>query len=87
MANREIINLNRGHVFLPWAVRSKGSCFWNAEGSQYLDFLSQPMNVNPDHGNQKIVHTLQEQVSNQTKGDHYVLRLQWHNPAHRPDVR
>jgi len=72
MTDKEIIKLNRKYVFFPWsvqsqvvpipAVRSEGVYFWDADGKRYLDFSSQLMNVNVGHGNQKIVHAIQEQV-------------------------
>ena len=72
MTDQDIINLNRKYVFFPWAVqsqvapipavRSEGGYFWDADRKRYLDFSSQLMNVNSGHGNQKIVHAIQEQV-------------------------
>lgn len=73
MTNEEIINLNREYLFFTWAtqnrvnpltaVRSEGVYFWDASGKRYLDFSSQLMNVNIGHGNQKVIHAIQEQAA------------------------
>jgi taurine--2-oxoglutarate transaminase len=43
--------------------RSDGVYFWDVDGTRYLDFSSQLMNVNIGHGNEKVIKAIQEQVA------------------------
>jgi len=73
MNSQEIVDLCREHSFFTWsvqsqvqpltAVRAEGVYFWDADGSRYLDFSSQLMNVNAGHGQPKIVAAIQEQAA------------------------
>jgi taurine--2-oxoglutarate transaminase len=72
MNSKEIVNLCREYSFFTWsiqsqvqpltAIRADGVCFWDADGTRYLDFSSQLMNVNAGHGQPKIVAAIQEQA-------------------------
>ena len=61
---------DRKHVFHSWSVqgalnpavvtRAEGSSFWTADGSKYLDFSSQLVNMNIGHQHPKLVEAIQE---------------------------
>ena len=73
MKREDIVELTREHVFFSWTAQSKvnpipvaraeGVYFWDVDGSRYLDFSSQLMNVNVGHGNPKIIKAIQDQVA------------------------
>jgi taurine--2-oxoglutarate transaminase len=73
MKRDEIVELTREHVFFSWTAQSKvnpipvaraeGVYFWDVDGTRYLDFSSQLMNVNAGHGNPKIIKAIQDQVA------------------------
>ncbi|MEI2707071.1 MAG: aminotransferase class III-fold pyridoxal phosphate-dependent enzyme [Ilumatobacteraceae bacterium] len=64
---------DRAHVFHSWSIqgalappvvtRAEGSHFWTADGSKYLDFSSQLVNVNIGHQHPKLVAAIQEQAA------------------------
>ena len=63
---------DRAHVFHSWSAqgainplvvtRAQGSYFWTEDGTRYLDFSSQLMNVNIGHQHPKLVAAIKEQV-------------------------
>ncbi|HUC33423.1 MAG TPA: aspartate aminotransferase family protein [Ilumatobacteraceae bacterium] len=63
---------DRAHVFHSWSAqgalnpvvvtRAEGSYFWTADGTRYLDFSSQLVNVNIGHQHPKLVKAIQEQA-------------------------
>ena len=73
MDTQQIIDLNHEFTFFTWsvqsqvqpltAVRGEGVYFWDADGTRYLDFSSQLMNVNAGHGNRRIIEAVQAQVA------------------------
>jgi taurine--2-oxoglutarate transaminase len=64
---------DRAHVFHSWAAQSLidplpiagalGSEFWTYDGTRYLDFASQLVNVNIGHQHPKLVAAIQEQAA------------------------
>lgn len=65
---------NRLHDFLPWAIqgaqdnaieiaRAEGVYFWDADGTRYLDSVSQLFNVNIGHGNRSVIAAIQQQAA------------------------
>jgi taurine--2-oxoglutarate transaminase len=65
--------LDRAHVFHSWSVQSalkplviaggKGSTVWDYDGTEYLDFSSQLVNVNIGHGHPALVEAIQKQAA------------------------
>jgi taurine--2-oxoglutarate transaminase len=63
---------DRAHVFHSWSAqgalnpvvvtRAEGSYFWTEDGTRYLDFSSQLVNVNIGHQHPKLVKAIQEQA-------------------------
>ncbi|MCB0983589.1 MAG: aminotransferase class III-fold pyridoxal phosphate-dependent enzyme, partial [Ilumatobacter sp.] len=63
---------DRAHVFHSWSAqsalkpvvisRAEGSYMWTEDGTKYLDFSSQLMNVNIGHQHPKLVAAIQEQA-------------------------
>ena len=63
---------DRKHVFHSWSAqgalnpavvtRAEGSYFWTEDGTRYLDFSSQLVNVNIGHQHPKLVAAIQEQA-------------------------
>lgn len=63
---------DRAHVFHSWSAQKhldplaiaggEGSWIWTEDGSRYLDFSSQLMNVNLGHQHPKLVAAIQEQA-------------------------
>ena len=78
---------DRAHVFHSWSAQAaltplvvtggEGSWFWTEDGSRYLDFSSQLVNVNIGHQHPKLVAAIQEQAA----------RLTTIAPFHANDVR
>ncbi|MEO5725349.1 MAG: aspartate aminotransferase family protein [Ilumatobacteraceae bacterium] len=64
---------DRAHVFHSWSAqgalkppvvnRAQGSSFWTEDGTEYLDFSSQLVNVNIGHQHPKLVAAIQEQAA------------------------
>ncbi|MFC0678653.1 aspartate aminotransferase family protein [Lysobacter korlensis] len=64
--------LDREHVFHSWSVQSalkplviaggKGTTVWDYDGTEYLDFSSQLVNVNIGHGHPALVEAIQRQA-------------------------
>ncbi|WP_433291602.1 aspartate aminotransferase family protein [Actinoplanes sp. CA-030573] len=64
---------DRAHVFHSWSAQSlidpmpvagaEGSYFWDYEGTRYLDFSSQLVNVNIGHQHPRLVAAIQEQAA------------------------
>ena len=64
---------DRSHVFHSWSAqgalnpavvtRAEGSYFWTQDGTKYLDFSSQLVNVNIGHQHPKLVAAIQEQAA------------------------
>ena len=64
---------DRKHVFHSWSAqgalnpavvtRAEGSYFWTQDGTKYLDFSSQLVNVNIGHQHPKLVAAIQEQAA------------------------
>jgi taurine---2-oxoglutarate transaminase len=65
--------LDRAHVFHSWSAQGalhplvlaggSGSYVWDYEGTRYLDFSSQLVNVNIGHQHPKVVAAIQEQAA------------------------
>ncbi|MFM8268140.1 MAG: aspartate aminotransferase family protein [Ilumatobacteraceae bacterium] len=63
---------DRAHVFHSWSAqatldpivitKASGSRFWTEDGSSYLDFSSQLVNVNIGHQHPKLVEAIKEQA-------------------------
>jgi taurine--2-oxoglutarate transaminase len=63
---------DRAHVFHSWSAqgalsplvvsRAEGSYFWTEDGTRYLDFSAQLMNMNIGHQHPKLVAAIKEQV-------------------------
>ena len=63
---------DRAHVFHSWSAQGsltplvvaggEGSWFWTEDGTRYLDFSSQLVNVNIGHQHPKLVAAIQEQA-------------------------
>jgi taurine--2-oxoglutarate transaminase len=74
MTSREgIVQNHRDHVFFSWVPqqvmtnpivvdRAKGVYFWDVDGTQYIDFSSQLMNVNIGHGHPKVQAAVNAQM-------------------------
>jgi len=72
ISSREIISLNRKHVFFSWSIQNmvapiaietgKGIYFWDQEGKRYIDFSSQLMNLNIGYQHPKVVKAIQDQA-------------------------
>ena len=64
---------DRAHVFHSWSAqaqispaeitRAQGSHFWTADGTRYLDFSSQLVNVNIGYQHPKVVAAIQAQAA------------------------
>ena len=73
LANDEILNLTKEHVFFTWSAQAKvnpislkraqGVYFWDADDKQYLDFNSMTMCVNIGHGDNRVIRAMQEQAA------------------------
>lgn len=69
---QEVVNLNRDYTFFSWSVqsttnpipisRAEGIYFWDVDGTKYIDFSSQLMNMNIGHQHPKVVQAIQEQA-------------------------
>jgi len=69
----EILPLSKEHVFYRWSAqakvnpiaveRVKGVYFWDIHDKRYLDFNSMMMCVNIGHGNDRVIHAMQEQAA------------------------
>ncbi len=63
---------DRAHVFHSWSAQgalnpvvlagAQGSHFWTQDGTRYLDFASQLVNVNIGHQHPKLVAAIKEQA-------------------------
>jgi taurine--2-oxoglutarate transaminase len=86
-AGARTYELDRAHVFHSWSAQAEitpmvvagasGSYIWDAQGTRYLDFSSQLVNVNIGHQHPKVVAAIQEQAG----------RLATVAPQHANDVR
>ncbi|HEY4314288.1 MAG TPA: aspartate aminotransferase family protein [Actinomycetes bacterium] len=86
-AGSRAYELDRAHVFHSWSAQAEitpmvvagasGSYIWDAQGTRYLDFSSQLVNVNIGHQHPKVVAAIQEQAG----------RLATVAPQHANDVR
>ncbi|THJ66817.1 aspartate aminotransferase family protein [Arthrobacter echini] len=71
-AGAEIRRLDRTHVFHSWSAQGHidplpvagghGSYFWDYDGTRYLDFSSQLVNLNLGHQHPAVVAAIQEQA-------------------------
>src|SRR5205085_9082700 len=63
----------RSHLLLPWAVqeredpvlefdRAEGMYFFDRQGKQYLDFVSQVFHCTLGHGNRRVIEAIQRQA-------------------------
>ena len=83
----EVVALDRAHVFHSWSAQGalnplavaggEGCYVWDYDGTRYLDFSSQLVNVNIGHQHPKVVAAIQEQAG----------RLSTIAPQHANDVR
>ena len=86
-AGARAYELDRAHVFHSWSAQAEitpmvvagasGSYIWDAQGTRYLDFSSQLVNVNIGHQHPKVIAAIQEQAG----------RLATVAPQHANDVR
>ena len=86
-AEREVRENDRNYVFHSWSAQGKinpmpiargeGVRFWDYEGTEYLDFSSQLVNLNLGHQHPGLVQAIQEQAG----------RLATIQPAMANDVR
>ena len=70
---QRVHDLDRAHVFHSWSAQgaldplvvagSDGSYVWDYEGTRYLDFSSQLVNVNIGHQHPKVVAAIQAQAA------------------------
>eukprot|EP00270_Netrium_digitus_P010639 TRINITY_DN330_c0_g1_i1.p1 TRINITY_DN330_c0_g1~~TRINITY_DN330_c0_g1_i1.p1 ORF type:complete len:512 (+),score=130.41 TRINITY_DN330_c0_g1_i1:297-1832(+) len=61
----EMEDKHSAHNYHPLPVvfsRAKGANVWDPEGHHYLDFLSAYSAVNQGHGNERILHALEDQL-------------------------
>jgi taurine--2-oxoglutarate transaminase len=73
LTGEDIVALSRKHTIFEWSAqskvdpipvaRSKGIYFWTPEGKRYIDFNSQLMCVNIGHGDERVIHAIQEQAA------------------------
>ena len=66
-------DLDRAHVFHSWSAQGSlnplvlagglGSTVWDFDGTEYLDFSSQLVNVNIGHSHPRVVAAIQEQAA------------------------
>ncbi|WP_298255199.1 aspartate aminotransferase family protein [uncultured Arthrobacter sp.] len=71
-AGAEVRRLDRTHVFHSWSAQGqidplpvaggRGSYFWDYDGTRYLDFSSQLVNLNLGHQHPAVVAAIQEQA-------------------------
>ncbi|MBS4060391.1 MAG: aminotransferase class III-fold pyridoxal phosphate-dependent enzyme [Bacteroidetes bacterium] len=69
----QILPLSREHAFFTWSAqakinpipvkRAKGVYFWDVDGKRYLDFNSMTMCVNIGHGDERVIHAIQQQAA------------------------
>ena len=69
---RRALDLDRAHVFHSWSAQGalaplviaggSGSTVWDGDGTRYLDFSSQLVNVNIGHQHPKVVAAIQAQA-------------------------
>jgi taurine---2-oxoglutarate transaminase len=84
---QRVHDLDRAHVFHSWSAQGaldpmviaggEGSYVWDYDGTRYLDFSSQLVNVNIGHQHPKVVAAIQAQAA----------RLATIAPQHANDVR
>jgi taurine--2-oxoglutarate transaminase len=71
-SNAEATAADRAHVFHSWSAQDlispvpvaggKGATFWDEEGTQYLDFASQLVNLNLGHQHPRMVEAITAQA-------------------------
>ncbi len=71
--NQHTLDLDRAHVFHSWSAQGalaplviaggSGTEVWDYDGTRYLDFSSQLVNVNIGHAHPKVVAAIQEQAA------------------------
>ena len=76
LSSKEIVELNRKHVFFSWAVQKdvnpipvvggEGIYFWDPDGKRYMDFSAQLMNLNIGYQHPKVIAAIQEQAAKLT---------------------
>ncbi|MBR56983.1 MAG: aspartate aminotransferase family protein [Myxococcales bacterium] len=70
----QIVQNHRDHVFFSWIPqkkmtnpivvdRAKGVYFWDVDGTRYIDFSSQLMNMNIGHGHPKVIEAVTAQLN------------------------
>lgn len=72
-SNQHTVDLDRAHVFHSWSAQGalnpfviaggSGTEVWDFDGTRYLDFSSQLVNVNIGHSHPKVVAAIQEQAA------------------------
>src|SRR6516164_9073791 len=72
MSGQEIVALTKKHTLFEWSAqskvdpipvaRAKGIYFWTPEGKRFIDFNSQLMSVNIEHGDERVVNAIHEQA-------------------------
>src|SRR6186997_3708658 len=73
MSGEEMVELSRRHTLFEWSLqsavdpipvaRAKGIYFWTPEGKRFIDFNSQLMCVNIGHGDERVIHAIQQQAA------------------------
>ena len=81
LSANEVIRLNKEYTLVEWSAQggyaplpidhAKGSVFWTTDGRRYLDFNSQLMSVNIGHGDERVIHAIQQQASKLTYANPY----------------
>ncbi|MFT4029902.1 MAG: aspartate aminotransferase family protein [Protaetiibacter sp.] len=71
--NQHTLDLDRAHVFHSWSAQgalapfviagASGCEVWDYDGTRYLDFSSQLVNVNIGHAHPKVVAAIQQQAA------------------------
>jgi taurine--2-oxoglutarate transaminase len=73
LSEADVRAYDKRHVFHSWSAqaaidplpieRAEGSYFWGYDGTRYLDFSSQLVNVNIGYQHPKLVAAIQEQAA------------------------
>lgn len=73
LPDQDILSLSLRHAFWTWSAqtqvnpipvkRAQGVYFWDVDGKRYLDFNSMTMCVNIGHGNERVIHAIQQQAA------------------------
>jgi taurine--2-oxoglutarate transaminase len=72
LTSQQVVQDARDYTLFPWSVqgavqpihmtKAKGVWFWDGEGTKWIDFCSQIMNVNIGHQHPKVLEAIKRQV-------------------------